>query len=69
MERSASLTEHVDNVNDPRTGKVTYPLTNILFMTICAVIAGADDFVAIAHFARTKQDWFGKFLDIGSGGM
>lgn len=24
-------------------------------MTICAVIAGADDFVAIAHFAKTKS--------------
>jgi len=67
MERSASLTEHLDNVADPRTGKVTYPLINVLFMTICAVIAGADDFVAIAHFAKTKKDWFEKFLDMSSG--
>jgi hypothetical protein len=67
MERSASLTEHIKNVADPRTGKITYPLANILFMTICAVVAGAEDFVAIAHFARTKKGWFAKFLDMNSG--
>ena len=53
MERSISLTDHLEKVADPRTGKITYPFVNILFMTICAVIAGADDFVAIAHFANT----------------
>ena len=67
MERSSSLIEHLDHVTDPRTKKVTYPLGNILFMTICAVIAGADDFVSIAHFANTKKDWFAKFLDMSSG--
>ncbi|MEP4221985.1 hypothetical protein [Rhodopirellula bahusiensis] len=25
---------------------------------ICGVVAGADDFVAIARFANTKKDWF-----------
>ena len=65
MERSASLTEPLNNVTDPRRGKITYPLANILFITICAVVTGADDFVAIAHFARTKKDCFAKFLDIG----
>ena len=67
MERSISLTDHLEKVADPRTGKITYPLVNILFMTICAVIAGADDFVAIAHFANTKKEWFAKFLDMSSG--
>jgi len=67
MERSSSLADHLDKVTDPRTGKITYPLVNILFMTICAVIAGADDFVAIAHFANTKKEWFAKFLDMSSG--
>lgn len=67
MERSASLTEHLDSVADPPAGTITYPLTNILFMTIRAVISVADDFVAIAHFAKTKKGWFEKFLDISSG--
>ena len=67
MERSVSLVEQLGNVTDPRRGESIYPLVNILFMTICAVVAGADDYVAIAKFARTKKDWFAKFLDMSQG--
>ena len=67
MERSASLVDQLGNVTDPRRGEPVYPLVNVLFMTICAVIAGADDFVAIARFAKTKKEWFAKFLDMSQG--
>lgn len=67
MERSASLVEQLKTVSDPRPGEPVYPLVNVLFMTICAVIAGADDFVAIAKFANTKKEWFAKFLDMTEG--
>jgi len=67
MERSASLVDQLGNVADPRRGESVFPLVNILFMTVCAVIAGADDYVAIAKFARTKKDWFAKFLDMSQG--
>ncbi len=63
----SDLLSTLDGVNDPRNGKVTYPLQNILFMAICAVIAGADDFVAIARFCGKKHDWFAKFLDMSEG--
>lgn len=36
-------------------------------MMFCGVVAGADDFVAIARFANTKKDWFAKFLDMTHG--
>jgi len=64
MERSASLISQLGDITDPRRGEPTYPLVNLLFMTICAVVAGADDFVAIARFARTKEEWLAKFLDM-----
>lgn len=64
---SADLLNHFEDVTDPRRGEPVYPLHNILFMTICAVIAGADDFVAIAKYGRTKQDWFAKYLDLSAG--
>ncbi|TWU10251.1 hypothetical protein Poly21_52220 [Allorhodopirellula heiligendammensis] len=50
MERSASLVDQLGYVTDPRRGEPIYPLVNVLFMMICGVIAGADDFVAIARF-------------------
>jgi predicted transposase YbfD/YdcC len=67
MDRSASLVDQLGNVTDPRRGETVYPLVNILFIVICAVVAGADDFVAIAKFANTKKSWFAKFLDLSAG--
>ena len=67
MERSASLVDQLGNVTDPRRGEPIYPLVNVLFMMICGVVAGADDFVAIAKFANTKRAWFAKFLDMSAG--
>ena len=34
---------------------------------ICAVIAGADDFVSIAEYGRKKRKWLGQFLDLSAG--
>ena len=36
-------------------------------MAVCAVICGADDFVAIARFARARKEWFRTFLDLSNG--
>ena len=49
------------------TSQGDYPLINIVIIAICAVICGADDFVAIADFGRTKRKWFSRFLDLKEG--
>jgi predicted transposase YbfD/YdcC len=67
MSHSASIADHFSEVTDPRRGEPVYPLHNILFITICAVICGSDDFVAIAKFGRKKIDWLGKYLDLSAG--
>ena len=64
---SARIDKHFASLTDPRRGKVTYPLINILTIALCATIAGADDFVAIADWARQKRDWLGQFLDLSNG--
>jgi predicted transposase YbfD/YdcC len=63
----ASLSEHFSGLTDPRRREVRYPLINIVVIAICAVICGADDFVAIAKWGRTKRDWLEKFLDLSAG--
>ena len=67
MSLSTSFVDHFSNVTDPRRGESVYPLENILFIAVCAVISGADDFVSIAKFGRTKRDWFAKYLDLSAG--
>ena len=42
-------------MTDPRRRKITYPLINIVTIAICAVICGADDFVAIAEIATSPN--------------
>jgi predicted transposase YbfD/YdcC len=64
---SARIQDHFDTLTDPRRRKVTYPLINIVTIAICAVIAGADDFVCIAEYGRKKRKWLGQFLNLGTG--
>lgn len=64
---SARMQEHFDELTDPRRGEVTYPLINIVVIALCAVICGADDFVAIARFGENKRRWLAKFLDLKDG--
>jgi predicted transposase YbfD/YdcC len=67
MSTRVSIADHFSDVTDPRRGEPVYPLHNILFIAICAVIGGADDFVAIAKYGRSKKEWLSKFLDLSAG--
>jgi len=64
---SARLQDHFESLPDPRRREVVHPLINIVMIAVCAVICGADDFVAIAEFGRQKKEWFAKFLDLSAG--
>ena len=66
-ELSARIDKHLASLTDPRRRKVTYPLINIVTIALCAVIAGADDFVTIAAWARQKRAWLAKILDLSNG--
>jgi predicted transposase YbfD/YdcC len=65
--KSARLVDHFQELTDPRRGECTYPLMNIVVIAVCAVICGADDFVAIAAFGEKRKNWFATFLDLESG--
>lgn len=63
----ASIQQCFSTLTDPRRRKVVYPLVNVVTIAICAVLCGADDFVAIAQFGRTKRKWLSQFLDMSTG--
>jgi predicted transposase YbfD/YdcC len=65
--KSARFQDHFAELTDPRCREVTYPLINLVAIAICAVICGADDFVAIARFGETKRGWLAQFLDLRNG--
>ena len=63
-----SISEHFATLKDPRSeqGKA-HLLVDILTITLCAVICGADDWVAVATFGETKEAWLRTFLALPNG--
>jgi len=56
------------NINDPRQqGKVKHLLSEILFISVMAVIAGADEISDIAKYASSCANWFRAFLMLPNG--
>lgn len=52
-------------ITEPRQeGKIKHPLQNIIMITICAVICGANTWEDIADFGKNKRDWLKKFLTL-----
>jgi predicted transposase YbfD/YdcC len=64
---SARIQDHFAALPDPRRLRVMYPLINVVMIAICAVLGGADDFVAIAEFGKRKRNWLARFLDLTAG--
>jgi hypothetical protein len=64
---TADVRVHFESLTDPRRRDVTYPLMNVVVMTLFAVTSGADDFVAIAAWARSNQTWLARYLDMSAG--
>jgi predicted transposase YbfD/YdcC len=62
------ISEHFGSLKDPRTGRmVDHYLIEILIIAICAVICGADDWVAIEEFGWAKEKWLRTFLRLPNG--
>jgi predicted transposase YbfD/YdcC len=65
---SSPINKHFKSLHDPRTGNATEHLfLDILVITICAVICGADGWVDIANYAVAKHDWLKTFLALPHG--
>ena len=65
---TASILEYFAGVPDPRVDRTRlHPLASILVLSLCAVVCGADSFVAIEEFGRGKEAWLRTFLDLPHG--
>lgn len=58
-----SLIDHFAALDDPRqSGKVLYPLAEILLVVLCGTLAGAEDFVEMHRWAGANRSFLGRFL-------
>jgi predicted transposase YbfD/YdcC len=64
----ASIVDHFGKMEDPRIERQKQPqLLDVIVLAICAVLCGADDWVAIETFGRAKEAWFRRFLALPNG--
>ena len=65
-----SIHEHIKELKDPRRvtkGNFKYPLNEIFFLVISAVISGTEDWQGIALFGEEKIAWLRNFLPYEKG--
>src|SRR5271166_2658146 len=66
--QAVALIDHFSALRDPRQqGKVLYPLREVMLLILCAVLAGAEDFVEIATWGRTNLEFLRRLLPFARG--
>jgi len=56
------------DIKDPRVGgRCLHPLINIIFITHCALISGADGWKAIENFGKKRKRWLSQIINLENG--
>ena len=67
-EKAPTIVEHFSSLTDPRVRlKTKHKLIDIIVITVCATICGADDWTEIEAYGNHKQEWLEKFLELPNG--
>lgn len=64
------FSEYFSSLEDPRRinkGNYFYPLLEIVFLTISAVISGADSWTMVQQFGESKEEWLRKYFPFENG--
>ena len=63
-----SILDHFADLDDPRVERTRrHQLVDIIAIAICATICGADSWVHVDLFGRSKLEWFQTFLELPNG--
>lgn len=64
-----AIMEHFGQLPDPRTKehKIVHKLYDIVFITIAAVLCGAEDWYDIEDYGESNEQWLRQFLELPGG--
>jgi hypothetical protein len=63
--RAAALMDHFGELEDPWIDRrQEHKLIDLLVIAICALLCGANDWVAVETFGKAKWEWFQRFLEL-----
>lgn len=68
MTNTTSPIDFFSTISDPRVARTQkHSLDSILFISLCAVICGAEGWNEIEDYGNAKIDWLKKFLHLPNG--
>lgn len=68
LKPKTTIEEHFSQIKDPRLERTKlHQLIDIITITICAVICGAESWDDIEYFGECKYKWFKSFLSLPNG--
>lgn len=63
-----SLEECFGELPDPRVqGRCDHKLIDLIILTVCAVICGADSWTGVETFGKAKASWLRRYLELPNG--
>ncbi|KVB94720.1 transposase family protein [Burkholderia cepacia] len=62
-----SIEEAFCSLTDPRSRPSPHDLREILMVALCAILSGADSWVAIRIWGESKLDWLRRYLPVETG--
>ena len=66
--RGTTIIDYFEDLADPRIDRSKrHQLLDIISIAICAVICGADSWVHVELFGKSKEEWFRTFLELPHG--
>jgi predicted transposase YbfD/YdcC len=67
--KTCALVERLQTIADPRRQgeNLKHPLVDVIIVGFCGVLAGCEDFVEIAEWAKGNEEFFRTFLELPHG--
>ncbi len=63
-----AITSYFSDLEDPRSDHTRrHQLIDIITITVCGVICGADSWVELEQFGKSKEEWLKRFLELPNG--
>ena len=62
-----SIGQHFANIDDPRRYNIRHNLIDIITISICAITCGAQNWVDVEQYGKSKHDWLKQFLQLPNG--
>ena len=60
-----NLIERLDEMKDPREEwKVDHKLSTIIFVTLCAILCGAESWLDISEYCEAKFEMLKKYVNL-----